>query len=204
MTRWLQAGEVLLLASHNAGKLAEFRALLAPTGIILRGAGDFGLSAPEETGDSYAANAGLKARWAAARTGFPALADDSGLEVAALRGAPGVRSADWATRDAVRDDAAGLARICAAVSQAGAEFPTPARFVSALCLCLPDGRERFAEGVVDGQLVWPPRGDAGHGYDPIFAPQGSALTYGQLAESGKSATSHRARAVTSLIAECFT
>jgi len=160
----------LVAATHNAGKLREFRELLAPYGIEMLSAGDLALPEPEETGATFEANALLKARAAAEGARLPALADDSGLCVEALGGAPGIYSARWA--GASKDFSAAMARIERELLSAGAPQPWRAHFISALALAWPDGHVEYFEGRVDGRLIFPPRGVNGFGYDPIFLPDG--------------------------------
>ena len=194
-------GDTLVIASHNAGKVREIAALLAPFAHSFPSAGAFGLDDPDETGATFAANAALKAGYVASRTGHPAIADDSGLCVAALDGAPGIRSARWAERpDGTRDFAWGMERLEAALGDA---TDRRAWFVCALCLAWPDGDAVTVEGRIDGTLVWPPRGDRGFGYDPVFLPDGGTETFGQMAPDAKHAISHRARAFAQLVAACF-
>lgn len=188
----LRAGDRLVVATHNAGKLEELRALLAPFGIEAVGAAALGLPEPAETGESFAANATLKAGAAAAASGLPALADDSGFCVAALAGAPGVRTADVATLpDGSRDYSVGMARVRANI---GEPADRSAWFVCALALATPDGAAEVFEGRVDGVWVWPPRGENGFGFDPMFVPEGHRETFGEMARAEKEAMSHRARA----------
>ena len=191
-------GDRLVLASHNAGKIAEFRDLFAPRGIMIVGAGELGLPEPEETGASFAANAELKARAAAEAAGLPALADDSGLAVAALDGAPGIHSARWAGPG--RDFAAAMRRVEKALA---GKDDRRARFVAALALRWPDGECVTVEGQVQGRLVFPPRGERGFGYDPIFLPEGRSLTFGEMDPAEKHRVSHRADAFAKLMAACF-
>ena len=185
-----------MLASHNPGKLREIEALLAPFGVAVLSAGSLGLPEPEETEPDFAGNARLKAREAAEASGLPALADDSGFCVASLGGAPGVLSARWAGPG--RDFAAAMARVN---GQAGG--PSHAWFVCALCLARPGGLSATYLGRVDGQTCWPPRGDKGFGYDPMFVPAGSRLSYGEIDPAAKHAASHRARAFAALVAACL-
>ena len=190
----------IVAATHNKGKLAEFNDLLAPCGLEVVGAGALGLAEPEEPGDSFAANAALKARAAARATRLPALADDSGLCVAALDDAPGIYSARWAGEG--KDFAGAMARIARELTARGAPPPWRAHFVSALALAWPDGRLEAFEGRVDGHLVFPPRGTSGFGYDPIFVPDGHRRSFGEMTAQEKHglprdnslALSHRARA----------
>jgi len=198
MARRLAPGSRLVLASHNPGKLRELGAMLAPPRIEVVSAGALGLPEPVEDAPDFAGNARLKAMAAATATGLPALADDSGFCVAALGGAPGVLSARWAGADKNFSDA--MARVHREVGDAA---DRTAWFVSVLCLAWPDGHAEMFEGRVDGQFVWPPRGDRGFGYDPMFVPAGSTRTYGEIDEADKRATSHRARAFAQLLAACF-
>ena len=192
------AGDRLVIASHNPGKLAEFAELLAPFEAAVTDAGTLGLEPAAETGAGFAENAAIKARAAAAAAGLPALADDSGLVVPALGGAPGIRSARWAGPD--RDFAAAMARIQRAL---GGRPDRRAHFVCALALAWPDGHAEAVEGRVDGRLIWPPRGDRGFGYDPMFVPDGHDRTFGEMAATEKRAISHRADAWRKLVATCF-
>jgi XTP/dITP diphosphohydrolase len=192
------AGGRLVIASHNRGKVREIADLLGPFGAEVVSAGDLGLAEPDETGETFVANAELKARAAALAAGVPALADDSGLAVEALGGAPGIFSARWAGPD--RDFARAMAKVVAAL---GEETDRRARFVCALALAWPDGHCEVFEGTVEGEIVWPPRGANGFGYDPIFLPEGGALTFGEMAAEAKHAISHRARAFARLVDACF-
>ena len=194
-SRRLQTGARLVAATHNPGKVAELRDLLAPYALIVVSAADLGLPEPEETGATFAANAELKALAAAKAAGVPALADDSGLEVEALDGAPGILSARWAGPS--RDFGLAMQRLAAAVRERGrwTEAPGPrANFTAALCLAWPDGLAQTFEGKVYGHLVWPPRGASGFGYDPMFVAEGESLTFGEMEPAHKHAISHRARA----------
>jgi XTP/dITP diphosphohydrolase len=187
--RRLAPGDTLVLASHNRGKLREIEALVAPFGIEMVSAGELGLAEPEETEPDFVGNARLKALAAARAAGLPALADDSGFCVAALGGAPGVHSARWAGE--ARDFAVAMARV--QVEREG-HPDDRAWFVCVLCLAWPDGETASFMGRVDGTLTWPPRGEHGFGYDPMFVPLGSALTYGE----SKPADNHRGRAMRQL------
>ena len=188
----------LLLASHNAGKLREIVDLLAPFGIAVSSAGELDLPEPEETGDSFRANAELKARAAAEASGLPALADDSGLSALALDGAPGIYSARWAGPQ--RDFGLAMQRLERALE---GKADRRAEFVSALALCWPDGHMECFEGRVRGTLVWPPRGDKGFGYDPMFRPDGYDITFGEMPYEEKQGISHRAVAFRVLVEGCF-
>ncbi|OAN49103.1 non-canonical purine NTP pyrophosphatase [Paramagnetospirillum marisnigri] len=192
------SGERLVIASHNAGKVREIGELLAPFGVAVVSAGTLGLAEPEETGETFVANAELKALAAAKASGLPALADDSGLAVEALGGAPGIYSARWAGES--KDFAFAMAKVHEAM---GAEKDRSARFVCALSLAWPDGHCDSFEGVVEGEIVWPPRGTQGFGYDPFFLPRGGGLTFGEMDPAAKHEISHRADAFAKLVAACF-
>lgn len=198
MTRRLARGERLVLATHNPGKLREMAALLAPYGIETVAAAALGLPEPAETAADFVGNARLKARAAARSSGLAALADDSGLCVSALGGAPGIHSARWA--GAPRDFGAAMARVQRELGEAD---DRSAQFVSVLCLAWPDGEAAAFEGRVDGVLVWPPEGRNGFGYDPMFRPEGDRRTYGQMLPAEKHATNHRARAMKLFVAACL-
>jgi len=200
----------LVIATHNPGKLAEMRELLAPHGVAAISATDLGLAEPEETGDSFAANARIKAVAAAKAARFPAFADDSGLAVDALDGAPGIYSARWAGPS--KDFNAAMTRIERLLEERGANEPAQrkAHFVSALCVAWPDGHIEEVEARVDGTLVWPPRGSAGFGYDPMFLPDGFERTFGEMSSIEKhglpplgKGLSHRARAFVKLAERCL-
>ncbi|MEM7567513.1 MAG: RdgB/HAM1 family non-canonical purine NTP pyrophosphatase [Pseudomonadota bacterium] len=201
--RRLQRGERLVLATHNAGKLAEFRELGEPFGLDIVSAGALGLPEPDETGDSFVANARIKAEAAMEATGLPALADDSGLVVEGLGGAPGIHSARWAGPDKDFTDA--MARVRQGLDAAGVFAPDRrAHFNATLVLLWPDGEEAVAEGIVEGLIV-SPRGQAGFGYDPCFQPDDHARTFGEMTSEekhgwtpGNPALSHRARAFVAL------
>jgi len=197
-------GDTLVLASHNAGKIKELERMMAPFGVTVRSATSLGLEEPAETEATFTGNARIKARAALSATGLPALADDSGLEVEALNGAPGVHTADWAETGSGRDYGQAMARVHNDLLKTGADRPWHARFVSTLCLCAPDGSEVIFEGAVDGYLVWPPRGDIGFGFDPMFVPEGESLTFSEMPPEGKQAHSHRARAFAKFVDGCFT
>ncbi|MBU6296818.1 MAG: RdgB/HAM1 family non-canonical purine NTP pyrophosphatase [Alphaproteobacteria bacterium] len=187
----LARGSMLLIASHNPGKVREIAELLAAHGIGVRGAAERGLVEPEETGATFAENAALKARAAAKASGLAALADDSGLSVAALGGAPGIYSARWAGPK--KDFSVAMARVERELREKGAADRS-AKFVCALALATPSGEVDIFEGEVHGQLVFPPRGGKGFGYDPIFVADGMTETFGEIEPVQKHAISHRARA----------
>jgi XTP/dITP diphosphohydrolase len=197
------AGPRLVAATHNTGKLEEIRALLADFPLDVVSAGALGLPEPAETEESFVGNARIKAHAAADASGLPALADDSGIEVDALGGAPGVHTADWAETPAGRDFGQAMARTWRELQAAGAPEPWTARFRSTLVLAWPDGHDEVFEGRVEGRCVWPIRGANGHGYDPMFLPDGHALTFGQMAPEAKNRISHRAVAFERLRAACF-
>ncbi len=197
------SGDTLVIASHNPGKIREIAELLGAYVRQFPSAASFGLIDPEETGETFRANAELKARYTAEQTGHPALADDSGLVVPALDGAPGVRSARWAEQpDGSRDFARAMAAVNARLDRMpGAD--RAAHFVCALTLCWPDGHCETVEGRADGTLIWPPRGTLGFGYDPIFVPYGDDRTYAEIEPDLKHRISHRARAFRQLVNRCF-
>jgi len=201
MTRRISGGK-LVVASHNAGKVREIADLLASFALEVVSAGELGLDEPEETGRTFAANAALKAMAAARAAGLPALADDSGLVVPALDGAPGIHSARWAEVEGRRDFTHAMGRVHEALAQQSAG-PWRAHFTCALCLAWPDGKTVAVEGRIEGRLVWPPRGTRGFGYDPMFEPAGHAQTFGELDPVVKHAISHRADAFKKLIGACF-
>ncbi|WOK36401.1 RdgB/HAM1 family non-canonical purine NTP pyrophosphatase [Sphingomonas sp. C3-2] len=198
--RKLEPGK-LVIASHNAGKVREIAALLAPFGLEVVSAGTLGLPEPEETGTSFIANAELKARAAADLSGFPALADDSGLCVAALGGEPGIFSARWAGPS--KDFNEAMRRVEMNLQDKGPDTGRDAHFICALSLAWPDGHIESFEGRVDGVLVWPPRGENGFGYDAMFQPLGHDITFGEMDPDAKHAMSHRADAFAQLVAAVF-
>lgn len=195
----------ILVASHNEGKIREIRDLFGPLGVDVTSAAELGLDEPEETGDTFEANAATKALAAARASGKMALSDDSGLVVDALDGAPGVYTADWATLpDGGRDFTVAMQKVEDALRArgAGADAERTGRFVSVLCLATPEGEVSFYRGEAEGVLVWPPRGTSGFGYDPVFRPEGHSRTFGEMPAEEKHgwkpgekhALSHRARA----------
>jgi XTP/dITP diphosphohydrolase len=186
----------LVVASHNSGKVREIAALLAPLGVEAVSAASLGLPEPEETETTFAGNAVLKARAAAKASGLPALADDSGLEVVALNGAPGVYSARWAGPD--KDFGVAMRRVRDEM-QARKAADRSARFVCALALAEPNGKVEVFEGEARGAIVWPPRGDKGFGFDPIFEPAGHTHTFGEMSHEEKLPLTHRARAFEKLL-----
>ncbi len=194
----------LLVATHNAGKLDEFRQIMTPLGITVTSAADHNLPEPPETGTTFVENARIKAHAAAQATGLPALADDSGVEVTALDGAPGVYTADWAETPNGRDFVAAMEKTHAALIAKGAPQPWQARFCCTLVLAWPDGHDEVFEGHAPGTLVWPRRGQDGHGYDPMFQPQGENRTFAEMRAEEKNALSHRGAAIARLMQGCFT
>ena len=191
----------LVIASHNPGKVREIKALLGPYGIEPVSAAELDLPEPEETGVTFVANAELKALQAADLSGLPALADDSGLCVEALNGDPGIFSARWAGE--TKDFAVAMQRVEDKLAALPPETGRDAHFVCALALAWPDGHLEWFEGRADGVLVWPPRGDKGFGYDPMFVPNGHEVTYGEMDPEAKHAMSHRADAFRQLVAAVF-
>lgn len=187
----------LVVASHNAGKVREISALIAPLGLEAVSAADLNLPEPEETGATFAENAALKARTAAQTSGLPALSDDSGLAVEALDGDPGIYSARWAGPS--KDFGAAMQRVWRALEQNGARNHN-AKFVCVLALAFPDGEVQTFEGEAHGEIVWPPRGAKGFGYDPIFIPNGETRTFGEMTHEEKLPLTHRARAFEKFLA----
>lgn len=207
MARKLQPGQIIV-ASHNAGKVREITALLGPYGLVPVSAGEMGLPEPAETGTTFIENATLKALAAATATGIVALADDSGLCVDALGGAPGVYTADWAERAAYeggpgRDWYMAMGKVEGKLAELGPDVNRAAHFVCTLALAWPDGHVDCFEGRVAGSLVWPPRGKRGFGYDPVFVPLGHTATFGEMEPEAKHAMSHRADAFRQLVAAAF-
>jgi XTP/dITP diphosphohydrolase len=198
-------GKKIVVASHNEGKLREFADLMGPFGLEAKSAKEFGLAEPDETGTTFEENAYIKAFAAASATGLPSLSDDSGLVIDALGGAPGVYTANWAeTPDGTRDFGMAMQRAEVAMQEVGAVEPAQrtGRFVAVICLAWPDGEAEYFRGEAEGTLVWPPRGDSGFGYDPVFLPEGQTRTFGEMTAEEKhgwkpgqaTALSHRARA----------
>lgn len=187
-------GPKLVIASHNAGKVREIGALIAPFGIKAVSAGDLDLAEPDETEDTFAGNARIKAHAAARASGLPALSDDSGIMVDALDGAPGVYTADWAETPHGRDFPMAMKKVWDMLEARNAPLPRTARFCCTLCLAWPDGHDAVFEGTVPGSLTWPMRGDLGFGFDPIFVPDGESQTFGEMDPARKHAMSHRADA----------
>lgn len=198
------SGERLLVATHNQGKLEEIAKLLEPFGISVLSVGELGLPEPAETEASFVGNARIKAHAAVQATGLPALADDSGITIDALAGAPGVYTADWAETPDGRDFVMAMTRTWAELESVHAAQPRTAQFRCTLVLAWPDGHDEVFEGMMTGRIVWPMRGDQGHGYDPIFQPDGFDVTFGEMDRWQKNQISHRADAFRKLIEGCFT
>jgi XTP/dITP diphosphohydrolase len=196
-------GDRLLVASHNKGKLEEIARLLQPYGVSVVSAAELGLPEPAETETTFVGNARIKAHAAAKASGLPALSDDSGIEVEALGNAPGVYTADWAETPTGRDFGMAMTKTWALLEAAKAPFPRRARFCCTLVLAWPDGYDAVFAGEMPGKVVWPMRGDQGHGYDPIFQPDGFEQTFGQMDRWQKNEISHRADAFRKLVIGCF-
>jgi XTP/dITP diphosphohydrolase len=196
-------GDTLLVATHNAGKLEEIGALLLPFGVSVIGAAAKNLAEPNETEDSFVGNARIKAHAAAQATGLPALSDDSGIEIDALNGAPGVYTADWAETPNGRDFVMAMTKTHDRLIATGKAQPWVARFCCTLVLAWPDGHDEVFPGTIEGQITWPMRGDQGHGYDPIFVPNGHDQTFAELDRWEKNRLSHRADAFAKLVKGCF-
>ena len=196
-------GQTLLVATHNAGKLEEIATLLEPYGVGVVGAADKNLPEPDETGTSFAGNARIKAHAAAVATGLPALSDDSGIEIDALDGAPGVYTADWAETGSGRNFVMAMTKAHDRIIASDTPKPWTARFCCTLVLAWPDGHDEVFPGTVEGQIVWPLRGTQGHGYDPIFQPNGYDITFGEMDRWAKNEISHRADAFAKLVKGCF-
>ncbi|NNK79787.1 MAG: RdgB/HAM1 family non-canonical purine NTP pyrophosphatase [Litoreibacter sp.] len=192
-------GNTLLVATHNKGKLEEIAHLLEPFGIKVTSAAEHNLPEPEETETTFVGNARIKAHAAAKATGLPALADDSGLEIDALDGAPGVYTADWAETGNGRDFEMAMSRVNTELVSKKAKMPRKARFCCTLVLAWPDGHDEVFPGTIEGQVVWPMRGDQGHGYDPIFMADGYDKTFGEMDRWEKNRISHRADAFAKLV-----
>lgn len=197
-------GEKLLVATHNSGKLAEISDLLQPFGVTVVSAGAMGLPEPEETEDNFIGNARIKAHAAAKASGLIALADDSGICVDGLAGAPGVYTADWAETPNGRDFVMAMERTWQELEAVAAPFPRTAQFCSTLVMAWPDGHDEVFEGKMAGSVVWPMRGALGHGYDPIFQPDGYGETFAEMSSDLKNQISHRADAFRKLVTGCFT
>jgi XTP/dITP diphosphohydrolase len=195
--------EKIVIATHNKGKLEEFAELFKPHGVTTFSAGGLGLTEPEETEDSFHGNARIKALFAMTHSGLISISDDSGLCVDALNGDPGVYTADWA--GPMRDWNLAMRNVEEKLQSAGATTPSKRKgqFKCTLCVMWPDGHERYYEGVAHGQLVWPPRGALGHGYDPVFVPDGQDQTFAEMTHAKKNSLSHRGLALTKLLHDLF-
>ncbi|PZX10676.1 XTP/dITP diphosphohydrolase [Celeribacter halophilus] len=193
----------LVIATHNKGKLREIAELLAPYGIEVVSAGDLGFEEPEETEDTFAGNARIKAHFAAKASGLPALSDDSGIMIDALDGAPGVYTADWAETPNGRDFPMAMKKVWDLLEEKNAPEPRTARFCATLCLAWPDGHDEIFEGTIEGRIVWPMRGEHGFGFDPIFLPDGETETFGEMDPARKQAISHRTDAFRQLVSGPF-
>jgi XTP/dITP diphosphohydrolase len=202
MTRKFE-GRDLLVATHNRGKLEEITALLAPFGVCATSNANHGLPEPDESEATFVGNARIKAHAGARATGMPALADDSGITVDGLDGAPGVHTADWAEVEGGRDFVTAMTRTRHELQARNVPEPWRAQFRCTLVLAWPDGHDEVFEGIIPGRVVWPMRGDQGHGYDPIFQPDGHDVTFGEMDRWEKNRMSHRARAFEKLIEGCF-
>ena len=202
MTRSLK-NQHIVIATHNKGKLEEFAQLLAPYGVKAKSAGELSLAEPAETENSFRGNALIKAEAACKATGLITIADDSGLCVDALDGAPGVYTADWA--GPTRDWSQAMRLVEEKLQAVGATTPArrKAQFTCTLCVMWPDGEVRYYQGSAPGQMVWPPRGNLGHGYDPAFMPDGETVTFAEMSHEDKNKISHRARALEKLLADLF-
>lgn len=196
-------GDTLLVATHNAGKLAEITALLRPYGITVVGAAERALPEPDETETSFVGNARIKAQAAAKASGLPALADDSGIEIDALGGAPGVYTADWAETPTGRDFGMAMTKAHNRLTSGGIPAPWSARFCCTLVLAWPDGHDEVFPGTVEGQFTWPMRGTNGHGYDPVFQPTGYNISFAEMDPAEKNRISHRADAFRRFVTACL-
>lgn len=195
--------KTLLVATHNAGKLEEISRLLSSFGISVVGAAETGLEEPQETETTFSGNARIKAHAATKATHLPTLSDDSGIEIEALGGDPGVYTADWAETATGRDFDYAMRKVHKKLREQKASKPWKARFCCTLVLAWPDGHDEVFAGTIDGQIVWPMRGNEGHGYDPIFQPDGYDITFGEMDRWEKNRISHRADAFSKLVKDCF-
>jgi len=202
MTRKFE-GDRILVATHNKGKLEEIADLLKPFGVEVVGAAGMGLPEPVEDGTTFVENARIKAHAAAKATGLPALSDDSGIEIDALDKAPGVYTADWAETESGRDFVMAMTKSHDLLVKSGAPEPWTARFCCTLVLAWPDGHDEVFPGKMEGRVVWPMRGEQGHGYDPIFQPEGYDVTFGEMDRWEKNKISHRADAFRKFVDGCF-
>ena len=195
--------DTLVVATHNTGKLEEIASLIRPFSVSVKGAAELNLAEPDETETTFVGNARIKAHAAAQATGLPSLSDDSGLEIDALDGAPGVYTADWAETPNGRDFVLAMTKANDLLDQRGVAHPRTARFCCTLVMAWPDGHDEVFPGIMPGQVVWPMRGNQGHGYDPIFQPDGYDITFGEMDRWKKNQISHRADAFRKLVAGCF-
>ena len=196
-------GDTLVVATHNTGKLEEIASLIRPFSVSVKGAAELNLAEPDETETTFVGNARIKAHAAAQATGLPSLSDDSGIEIDALDGAPGVYTADWAETPNGRDFVLAMTKANDLLDRRGAAHPRTARFCCTLVMAWPDGHDEVFPGIMPGQVVWPMRGNQGHGYDPIFQPDGYDITFGEMDRWEKNKISHRADAFRKLVAGCF-
>ena len=196
-------GDKLVVATHNNGKLEEIASLIRPFFVSVKGAAELNLAEPDETETTFVGNARIKAHAAAQATGLPSLSDDSGLEIDALDGAPGVYTADWAETPNGRDFVLAMTKANELLDQRGVAHPRTARFCCTLVMAWQDGHDEVFPGIMPGQVVWPMRGNQGHGYDPIFQPDGYDITFGEMDRWKKNEISHRADAFRKLVAGCF-
>ena len=196
-------GQELVIATHNQGKLEEIKHLFETFEVKIRSAGELGIIEPKETEDTFVGNARIKAHFAAKESQVPSLADDSGITIDALNGAPGVYTADWAETSGGRDFVYAMEKTQNALAEVDATHPRSAQFRCTLVLAWPDGHDEVFEGIIAGSLVWPMRGENGHGYDPIFLPDGYNQTFGEMDRWEKNKISHRADAFTKLLSGCF-
>ena len=195
--------DTLIFATHNHGKLEEMQHLFAHSGVKIMGSRDLGLEEPEETENTFLGNAQIKARAALSVSRLPVLADDSGIEIDAFNGAPGVHTANWAETPRGRDFIKAMTYTHRELEKINAPYPRRARFVCTLVLVWPDEHEESVQGTVEGQLIWPMRGELGYGFDPLFKPDGYDQTFGEMDRWEKNKISHRAQAVKQLMASCF-
>ena len=196
-------GDTIVVATHNNGKLEEIASLIRPFSVSVKGAAELNLAEPDETETTFVGNAKIKAHAAAQATGLPSLSDDSGIEIDALDGAPGVYTADWAETPNGRDFVMAMTKANDMLDQRSAAHPRKAQFCCTLVMAWPDGHDEIFPGIMPGQVVWPMRGDQGHGYDPIFQPDGYDITFGEMDRWEKNKISHRADAFRKLVAGCF-
>ncbi len=193
----------LIIATHNKHKLQEFEAILHPHGVTTRFATDLDLDFPPETENTFAGNARIKAHFVAGKTQLPAIADDSGIKVAALDNQPGVHTADWAETPTGRDYILAMTRVWELLEQKESPYPRKAKFCSTICIAWPDGQDEIFEGIVNGQIVWPMRGEIGFGFDPIFMPDGYQITFGEMPAEKKNLISHRALSLKAFAENCL-